>query len=68
MTLDDYLVKFRSTIVCHASWKNPERQTPHERLTITHTFQPSQNGPAYLEQFSASTVCYRFDLPANVDI
>lgn len=28
LTLDEYLAKFRSTIICFASWKTPERQTP----------------------------------------
>jgi hypothetical protein len=68
MSFDDYLVKFRSTIICHSSWKNPEKQSNSERTIQTHSFEPGENCPSYLEGFSSTTVCYSLDISANIDI
>jgi methyltransferase-like protein len=68
MSFDDYLEKFRSTIICHASWKNSEKQSHHERTVLNHSFEPPKNCPKYLEALASSTVCYSFDISANVDI
>ena len=68
MSFDDYLEKFRSTIICHSSWKNPEIQSHYEKTVLNHSFDPPKNCPQYLEAFTSSTVCYSLDISATVDI